>query len=64
MARHEKSRVIETLGMSEDYVFVQIQYTWIKDKLMTFYGDDEYGSLVIMDKDENILKIIGYERVK
>ena len=43
------------------YVNFTFSWTWIKDKQIGFQGDMYSGMLLILDRDDNIVKMYGYE---
>ena len=45
------------------YVHFNFPWIWIKDKQMVLQGDKRAGMLMIFDKDDNLIKVYGYELV-
>ena len=45
------------------YVHFNFPWTWIRDKQMVLQGDNIRGMLLIFDKDDNLIKMYGYELV-
>ena len=45
------------------YVHFNFNWTWIRDKQIGFQGDMYSGMLLILDSDDNIVKMYGYEMV-
>lgn len=48
-----------------DYNYVHHTVLWseVKDTVWVFYGDAESGQLMMFDKDDEIIKVIGYEKI-
>jgi hypothetical protein len=46
-----------------EYVDFTFRWTWIRDKQIVVQGDKYKGMLLILDKDDNVIKMYGYELV-
>ena len=46
-----------------NYVDFTFRWTWIRDKQIQVQGDKYRGMLLILDKDDNVIKMYGYELV-
>jgi len=46
-----------------DYVYFTFSYMWLRDKQIVVRGDEYTGALFILDKDGNLIKGFGYERI-
>lgn len=48
-----------------DYHKVHCQLYWneVKDTTWVYDGDEWSGTLIILDKDDEIIKVIGYEKI-
>lgn len=44
-------------------VHFRFDWTWIKDKQIIHQGNQISGMLLILDSDDNIVKMYGYELV-
>ena len=45
------------------YVHFHFPWTWIRDKQIVVQGDKWRGMLLILDSDDNVIKMYGYELV-
>ena len=45
------------------YVDFTFRWTWIRDKQIVVQGDKYRGMLLILDSDDNVIKMYGYESV-
>ena len=45
------------------YVDFNFRWTWIRDKQILVQGDKYRGMLLILDSDDNVIKMYGYELV-
>lgn len=46
-----------------NYVHYNANWTEVKDTIWVFYGDAESGTLIMFDKNDEIVKVIGYEKI-
>jgi hypothetical protein len=46
------------------YVHLNFNWTWIRDKQIIHNGDEFGGILLILDSDGNKVKMYGYELIK
>ena len=51
------------MNLHYGYVHFTFPWTWIKDKQIGVQGDKYSGMLLILDSDDNIVKMYGYELV-
>ena len=45
------------------YVHLNFNWTWIRDKQIILRGDENSGMLIIADEDGNMIKMFGFERI-
>jgi hypothetical protein len=45
------------------YVYLNFNWTWIRDKQIVHKGDENGGALFILDEEGNLVKGYGYERI-
>jgi len=45
------------------YVHLNFNWTWIRDKQMILRGDGDSGVFIIKDMDGNTIKMFGFERI-
>ena len=45
------------------YVHFHFPWTWIKDKQIVHQGNHISGMLMILDMNDNLIKVYGYESV-
>ena len=45
------------------YVHLNFNWTWIRDKQIILRGDSDSGMLIIADEDGNMIKMYGFERI-
>ena len=45
------------------YVHLNFNWTWIRDKQMILRGDGDGGVFIIKDMDGNTIKMYGFERI-
>ena len=45
------------------YVHLNFDWTWIRDKQIILRGNELGGVLIIADSEGNTLKIFGFERI-
>jgi hypothetical protein len=45
------------------YVHLNFNWTWIRDKQIILRGDSDSGVLIITDEDGNTIKMYGFERI-
>ena len=45
------------------YVHLNFNWTWIRDKQIILRGDENSGMLIIADEDGNMIKMYGFERI-
>lgn len=43
---------------------LDFKWTWIRDKQIHIDGDRFRGLIIISDKDDNVVQILGYELVE
>ena len=46
-----------------DKVHCQLDWNEVKDTTWVYDGDEWSGTLIILDKDDEIIKVIGYEKI-
>ena len=54
-----------TTNTNIDYQYVQLNfdYTWLRDKEIILRGNSMGGVLIIADSEGNTIKVYGYERI-
>ena len=45
------------------YVHLNFNWTWIRDKQIILRGNENSGMLIIADEDGNMIKMYGFERI-
>jgi hypothetical protein len=45
------------------YVHLNFDWTWIKDKQIILRGNEDSGVLIIKDNEGNTIKMYGFERI-
>jgi hypothetical protein len=45
------------------YVHLNFDWTWIKDKQIILRGNEDSGVLIIKDSEGNTIKMYGFERI-
>jgi len=45
------------------YVHLNFNWTWIRDKEIILRGNSDSGMLIIKDSKGNIIKMYGFERI-
>jgi hypothetical protein len=45
------------------YVHLNFNWTWIRDKQIILRGNEDSGVLIIADEDGNMIKMYGFERI-
>jgi hypothetical protein len=45
------------------YVHLNFNWTWIRDKQIILRGNEDSGMLIIADEDGNTIKMYGFERI-
>jgi hypothetical protein len=45
------------------YVHLNFNWTWIRDKQIILRGNEDSGVLIIADEDGNMIKMWGFERI-
>jgi hypothetical protein len=45
------------------YVHLNFNWTWIRDKQIILRGDEDSGMLIIADEDGNMIKMYGFQRI-
>ena len=45
------------------YVHLNFNWNWIRDKQIILRGDENSGMLIIADEDGNMIKMWGFERI-
>jgi len=46
-----------------DKVHCQLYWNEVKDTTWVYDGDEWSGTLIILDSDDEIIKVIGYEKI-
>ena len=46
------------------YVHLNFNWTWIRDKQIILRGNENSGMLIIADEDGNMIKMYGFERIR
>ena len=45
------------------YVHLNFNWTWIRDKQIILRGNEDSGMLIIADSEGNMVKMYGFERI-
>ena len=45
------------------YVHLNFNWTWIRDKQIILRGNEDSGMLIIADSEGNMIKMYGFERI-
>jgi hypothetical protein len=45
------------------YVHLNFNWTWIRDKQIILRGDGNSGMLIIADSEGNMIKMYGFQRI-
>lgn len=51
------------MNLHYGYVHFTFPWTWIRDKQMVHQGNHISGMLMILDMNDNLIKVYGYELV-
>jgi hypothetical protein len=53
----------DKMWIDYEYVHFEFLWTWIRDKKLYHQGNEDRGMLIITDENDNVVKMLGYEKV-
>lgn len=54
---------MENTWIDYNYIHIEFNWQWIKDKTILHRGDSERGTIMILDDTGSPIKLIAYEMV-
>ena len=55
--------IMNDMNLHYGYVHFAFPWRWIRDKQIVLQGNKWKGMLLILDSDDNVIKVYGYELV-